>query len=157
MVRIPCLRIETWGHPDMISSEWIVSHVSKARRGHPTAPSKGLWFDYERFSELTCKRPNGIDRPFFYASSSFSLPMIRPKKAMPGFAHRSQRNNARCSQRTPKAAMEMTRCGKGGKPKCRLSALPTPLGNPFRISHIPTSTEATMFYLKTGRRRNPKR
>jgi hypothetical protein len=31
----------------------------------------------------------------------------------------------------PKQAMEMTEYGKGGKPRIRLSTLPTLFGNPF--------------------------
>jgi hypothetical protein len=45
-------------------------------------------------------------------------------------------------------AMEMMGYGKHGKPKSRLSTLPTPLGNPCGDSHIPTATAATIIDLK---------
>ncbi len=62
-----------------------------------------------------------------------------------------QRTNKR-----EKQAMEMPGYGKHGKPKSRLSTLPTPLGNPCGDSHITTATATTIMYLKTGKaRRKP--
>jgi hypothetical protein len=48
----------------------------------------------------------------------------------------------------------MPRYGKHGKPRSRLSTLPTPRGNPCGDSHITTATTATIMYLKTGEARN---
>ena len=45
----------------------------------------------------------------------------------------------------------MTEYGKHGKPRSRLSTLPTPLGNPCGDSHITTATTTTIMYLKTGK------
>src|SRR5271169_5937077 len=55
-----------------------------------------------------------------------------------------------------KQAMEMPGYGKHGKPRSRLSTLPTPLGNPCGDSHITTAAATTIMYLKTGKaRRKP--
>ena len=55
-----------------------------------------------------------------------------------------------------KTSMEMTVCGKHGKPRSRLTTLPIPLGNPSGISHIPTATATTIINLKTAKaRRKP--
>jgi hypothetical protein len=52
----------------------------------------------------------------------------------------------------PKQAMEMTEYGKHGKPRSRLSTLPTLLGNPFGDYHIPTASTAGVFRSATAKR-----
>jgi hypothetical protein len=67
-----------------------------------------------------------------------------------------QQNGKRMPRAVQKQAMEMTEYGEHGKPKSRLSTLPTPLGNPCGDSHITTVTATTIVYLKTGKgRRKP--
>jgi len=41
--------------------------------------------------------------------------------------------------------MEMTEYGKHGKPRSRLSTLPTLFGNPFGITTFPTASTAEYF------------
>jgi hypothetical protein len=53
----------------------------------------------------------------------------------------------------PKQAMEMTEYGKHGKPRSRLSTLPTLLGNPFGITTFPRPR--LVAYLKVQERERP--
>jgi hypothetical protein len=52
--------------------------------------------------------------------------------------------------------MEMTEYGKGGKPRSRLSTLPTLLGNPFRITTFPRPRLLAYFKVQEHERRNPR-
>jgi hypothetical protein len=53
----------------------------------------------------------------------------------------------------PKQAMEMTEYGKHGKPRSRLSTLPTLLGNPFGITTFPRPR--LLAYLKLQDQKKP--
>ena len=50
----------------------------------------------------------------------------------------------------------MTECGKGGKPKSRLSTLPTLLGNPFGITTFPQPRLLAYFKVQEHESPNPK-
>jgi hypothetical protein len=50
----------------------------------------------------------------------------------------------------PDRALEMTRSGKRGKPRYRLSTLLTPLGNPFGIPTFPTLRRREIPSFQTG-------
>jgi hypothetical protein len=55
----------------------------------------------------------------------------------------------------PKQAMEMTECGKHGKPRSRLSTLPTLFGNPFGITTFPRPRLLAEFKVQEPERPNP--
>jgi hypothetical protein len=56
----------------------------------------------------------------------------------------------------PKHAMEMTEFGKHGKPRSRLSTLPTLLGNPFGITTFPRPRLLAYFKVQKHERPNPR-
>src|SRR5450631_2745474 len=52
--------------------------------------------------------------------------------------------------------MEMTECGKHGKPRSRRSTLPTLLGNPFGIATFPPPRLLAYFKMREHERPNPR-
>ena len=56
----------------------------------------------------------------------------------------------------PKQAMEMTEYGKHGKPRSRLSTLPTLLGNPFGITTFSRPRLLACFKIQEHEKPNPR-
>ena len=82
-------------------------------------------------------------------------------------AHRGGSGNCACTQNGfcrilivrrafPKQAMEMTEYGKHGKPRNRLSTLPTFFGNPCGITTFPQPRLLAYFKMQDQERPNPR-
>jgi hypothetical protein len=65
------------------------------------------------------------------------------------------RGDCDCVKRVSKAGHEMTEYGKHGKPKSRLSTLPTLLGNPCGITTFPPPRLLAYFKMQGHERPNP--